>query len=333
MDIDTVWVHMGAYVDCELHTDGSDCSGLGLYYWRVHSTGMNKVMTIRDIYIIYNPNSTGDARKNAVALQKQLRHHSRLSVMLKKTEYAGHAEVIACQIATRYKGDAAVLIISSSGDGGYNEVVNGVLSSENTQAITGVLPSGNANDHYHFVHHGDIVTRILQSKITSIDVLKVTTPEWTRYAHSYVGMGLTPQIGKELTKHTLNAWNQIWLVVRNYFTVRPVKIRHRGKVMHYNNIVFSNTGRMSKYLLLSKEASVRDGKFEITRTTANTFGDLTAHLLRAASKRIQSAPQATHFSFTCLRGASIQLDGEVRFCRAGQSVTVTCEARALKTIM
>ena len=283
------------------------------------------------IVIIFNPNSTsGLAETKAQRLEQRLARRDLAPITLHATEYAGHAEELAYEAAKKRNH---TLIVSVSGDGGYNEVVNGVLSSENTQAITGVLPSGNANDHYHFVHHGDIVTRILQSKITSIDVLKVTTPEWTRYAHSYVGMGLTPQIGKELTKHTLNAWNQIWLVVRNYFTVRPVKIRHRGKVMHYNNIVFSNTGRMSKYLLLSKEASVRDGKFEITRTTANTFGDLTAHLLRAASKRIQSAPQATHFSFTCLRGASIQLDGEVRFCRAGQSVTVTCEARALKTIM
>lgn len=288
-------------------------------------------MAITRVYIIYNPNSTGDGKKNAIALRRQLQKVSTARVTITPTKHAGHGETLARDYA-QAGGDEA-MIISSSGDGGYHEVVNGVLGSTQPRAVTGVLPSGNANDHYHFVHEGSTARQIAESKVRRIDVLKVTTPGWVRYAHSYVGLGMTPQIGRELTRHRLTPLLEKWLVIKHFFRVRPVKIRVHGQVVHCNNMVFSNTGRMSKYLTLSNQASVTDGMFEVTRTQANTFGQLTAHLLRAAGKTIDQAPQASRYSFTCLRRTSLQLDGEIHTCNSGDTVVVTCEHRALRTIV
>lgn len=281
------------------------------------------------VMIIFNPNSTGAGKDNAKAMQEKLQEAG-CDVALQPTKHAGHAVALAKQFATQHKNG---IVISSSGDGGYHEVINGVLTSEQPHVVTGVLPSGNANDHYHSVHRGNTVRRIQKNDYDETDVLKVTTRNWTRYAHSYAGLGMTPQIGKELTKATLNPLREAWLVVKNLVRVRPVKIEIGGVVQRYDNLVFSNTPRMSKYLTLSTKAAVDDGKFEITRVRAERPWKLLHHLFRATVNQIDDAPQATEYAFTVLRKTTMQLDGEVYDLPAHTKVRVVCEHKILRCIV
>ena len=281
------------------------------------------------ITILYNPNSTGDSRKNARAFKKELAARG-ITAELKATKHAGHAEELARAFASDHPRG---MVVSSSGDGGYHEVVNGVLGSKNPSVITGLLPSGNANDHYHFVHHGDTAARIVRGRSQHIDVLKVVTPDWTRYAHSYVGLGLTPQIGKELTEKRPGRLQEKWLVLKNMFRVTPVQIRVHGRVRNYSHLVLSNSGRMSKVLTLSTLADIQDGRFEISRVGKDSPFKLLGHLLRATANQISDTTQADHYSFTALRNMRIQLDGEVYTILSGQKVTITCVKQALRTIV
>jgi len=281
------------------------------------------------VIIIYNPNSTGDGRKNAREFQAALKNKG-ISSELVATKHAGHAVDLARDFADKHPEG---MVVSSSGDGGYHEVVNGVLSSKNPGVITGLLPSGNANDHYHFVHQGDTDQRVAAGKTKQLDMLKVVTPDWTHFAHSYVGLGMTPQIGQELTKHSLNRLKESWLVLKNIFVLKTVKIKRRSRVLRYKNLVFSNTGRMSKYLTLSKDARTDDGKFEITRVSDHSLLGLLRHLVRATANQIDSAPQASYYTFTALSNLSVQLDGEVYPVLSGQKVVITCEPKKLKTII
>jgi diacylglycerol kinase family enzyme len=168
---------------------------------------------------------------------------------------------------------------------------------------------------------------------TRIDLIKVTAPRWTRYAHSYVGLGMTPQIGKELTKADLNLFNEAWLVLTNLFKVRPVKIRMNGRVARYDHIVFSNIGRMSKYLTLSKDASVTDGVIELNTVKSESFTTLIRHLVHAATLGNDGAKTASTFEFAVLSDTSIQLDGEVYRLRRGDNVRVECAPEALNCIV
>jgi len=59
------------------------------------------------------------------------------------TEHAGHAT----QLSRSAADSGRPLVVSVGGDGGYNEVVNGVMQAGNDQASTAVLAAGNANDH------------------------------------------------------------------------------------------------------------------------------------------------------------------------------------------
>src|SRR4051812_13045559 len=81
-----------------------------------------------EVAIIYNPNSTGNAEENAKQLQADLRSSlPGLAVRLLPTERAGHAIELAYGFAKKHKNP---LIVAASGDGGYNEVINGALRAQ-----------------------------------------------------------------------------------------------------------------------------------------------------------------------------------------------------------
>lgn len=291
------------------------------------------------IVILYNPISTGPSADNAKEFGRELRRSlpKATSVKVMATKYAGHAEVLTRQYAE--SSDEPVLIISSSGDGGYHEVINGALDSKSSRIVTGVLPSGNANDHYHALHDDELIERIAHADSRAIDVLKVTAktgnrPLWHRYAHSYAGVGLTPQIGQQLTKAKLNRFTESWLVFTHLFRFKPVKIKINGRTYRYDSLVFSNIGRMSKVLSLADHASVHDGKFEITGTQSRSPLNLFSFLIKAATVGLSGeAPQHTRFDFRCVRPLTMQLDGEVFSFAAGTDVTVTCEPNVLRCIV
>lgn len=285
--------------------------------------------TIKNVSIIYNPNSTGDGKKNATELAKKLKKEG-VGVTLIETEYEKHAEELAKSIADK---DSKAMIISSSGDGGYHEVVNGVLNSKHPDVVTGVLPSGNANDHYHFAHRGNTVKRILAGDVDVIDVLSATTPKETRYAHSYIGLGVTPQIGEVLTKHKLTFFKELWLVFKHFFMIRPVKIAHNGKVEKYDHMVFSSSGRMSKVITLSTTAKLDDGMMEVTTKKEGSLFGLIGHFIQAVLRPSNTAPMYEEFTFTVLRNTTMQLDGEVYELLAGEAIIMKCEKQRLRCIV
>jgi len=251
---------------------------------------------------------------------------------LRPTKRAHHALHIAEEYADK---NPHGMVISSSGDGGYHEVVNGILNSNNPQVVAGVLASGNANDHFNFMHQNDkdTIKRIKAGDQQTIDLIKVKTPNWTRYAHSYVGLGITSQIGKELTKHDLNPFIEILLVLKHIFVIRKVKVRIWGRNRTYDSLVFSNIGKMSKYFTLSNEASATDGKFEITRIKSSAPLGIFRYFFRAGTSRIDIAPQAKRYTFRALRNMHIQLDGEIYTILSGDRVVVTSERQKLRCII
>jgi diacylglycerol kinase family enzyme len=289
------------------------------------------------IVIIYNPHSTGHGAKNAKDFAKKLRDSLPASTTVKvvPTKHAGHAETL-----TRHYAESSepILVISSSGDGGYHEVINGAIMSGSSTIVTGLLPSGNANDHYHALHTDKVIDRIKHHKTRSIDVLKVSrntshTEEWHRYAHSYVGIGISSQIGKTLTETALNPVNEIWLVIKQLLVASPVNIIYKKQRQHFSSLIWSNIGTMSKVMTLNDKASVTDGKFEVSSVKSRSLGALIAHLVKASTVGLDSRSQGTKFRFTNLRRASIQLDGEVFPLPRGSQVTISCEAKSLRCII
>src|ERR1035437_7025150 len=136
------------------------------------------------VVVIFNPQSTGDAQNKAQELRDELAVRAPdLLVELVETQHAGHARELAADAAATGRP----LVISVSGDGGYNEVVDGAMRANNDNAACAVLAAGNANDHDRTTAEHPLVDAIVSGEVCRIDLLRLTVDGTSRYAHSYVG--------------------------------------------------------------------------------------------------------------------------------------------------
>lgn len=287
------------------------------------------------ISIIYNPNSTGDSEAMAKDLRRELRA-SKLDMKIEclPTKRAGHGRELTAKIASAEKQP---LIISSSGDGGYNEVVNGVMDVGHTKAICAVIPAGNANDHSRTMQNKPLAGQIIKGRVTQLDLVKVTVVSRketiVRYAHSYAGLGLTPVVATELNKYTLNAFREIVLAVKTFAKYRPFKIRHNNKVLRLDSLLFGNINQMAKVLTLASKNRPDDGKIEVVMFPAKHKRDLIKKLIRASASNLNPSKRIKTYKFTVIKKMLMQLDGEVMTLPPGSHVTVESAHKALKTII
>lgn len=257
-------------------------------------------------------------------------------VHLRATKRAGHGEKLAYQCA---KASKRPLVVSSSGDGGYNEVINGLLKaqSEGAQPVAAVLPAGNANDHSRTMHDDQPLHElILAQEERAIDVLKVEFQQnrehKTRYAHSYVGLGLTPLVAVELNKTDLNRLNELFIAIRTFMKFRPLRIRARGKKLVLDSILFTNIGQMAKTLTVAKNAKPYDGKFEVVTFPHEHKWALLKRLAKAQLLGLHQTRHYQSYMFELMKRAPAQLDGEVEFIDKGSIVTISVAHKALRTI-
>lgn len=289
------------------------------------------------ITIIYNPNSTGPGAAMSRDLEaKLIKALPKVPIDRIKTKHAGHAETLAYEVA---KASRRPLIISVSGDGGYHEVVNGLMKAqlEGARPVAGLLPGGNANDHHRTLHRGDIVQAIVTQAEQTIDLLKVSAiingEPIERFGHSYAGIGLTPKAGKELNKTKLNRLNEIMIVLRSIIWLRPVRIIVRGKRREYDSVIFSNIDTMSKVMKLSKNAKLDDGKFEVTAFRRRNRWRLIRLLLHASTLGLKGTTHRKKFTFTTTSPILMQVDGEIMKVDANSQITVNSEQAVLRCIV
>jgi diacylglycerol kinase (ATP) len=289
------------------------------------------------VTIIYNPNSTGGSKKRAeYAYAKLQKHAPKLTVTLMPTEYAGHAEELAYEAAQQSRHP---VVVSVSGDGGYHEVVNGAMqaNANGAKAVTGLIPAGNANDHYHSVHAGDLVAAILKGKSQSLDVLTLKTTvagkPIERYAHSYIGFGMTPRVGRELTKEKLNRAKEVWITARTLLTYRSSTLVVDGTAQEFQSIIFSNIDRMAKILTLSTKSKPDDGKFEVNILRRQHKIGFMASLFKASVRSFETHTQTKKFSLKTVRHTLVQLDGETLRIDADSTVQIGIKHKTLKCIV
>lgn len=289
------------------------------------------------IIIIYNPNSTGDSKENAVQLKRQLASKLPKStkISLRPTKHAGHAVDIAKRYAKR---DEKMLLISSSGDGGYNEVINGMLSCDTSRLAVAVIPSGNANDHYHATVQDSLIERIVAGKVSRIDIIEARGvrdgQSWQRFAHSYVGVGMTAYIGAKLTEADLNPINEKWLVLKYMIKFAHVTLKFSDQVtwQRYSSVIVANISRISKYIQLSDNTKLDDGKFELYVTPRYTFSQIIRLIAKGMVSGLKPTRRTDKVTFETLRPINLQCDGEV-FALDGESeITIRSHRQRLRTL-
>jgi diacylglycerol kinase (ATP) len=286
------------------------------------------------IVIIFNPQSTGNAAESAAELGDELaRRLPDVPLALSPTQRAGHARDLARAAA----GTGSPLLVSVSGDGGYNEVVNGVMDAGNDQAVCAVRAAGNANDHRRVTREKPLADAIVAGNVRRIDLLRLTIGTGpsasVRYAHSYIGVGLTPVVAVDLEKGGKGSWREIVSTVRAFSRFRPFPVRlEDGRRRSIDSLVFANIGEMAKYASLSQDGRPDDGRFEVITQQRTGKLRVLGTALRAVTRGLGPQPSATHYAFTTLAPMPLQLDGELMELEANTPVAVDIAPGALATI-
>lgn len=286
------------------------------------------------VLVVHDPTSTGDGPGNARRLRAQLAHRlPATQVRLCATRHAGHARELAERAVL---ADPATLVVSASGDGGYHEVVKGVVRARWRRpgaGVCAVLASGNADDHATAVQDGPLVDAIVAGSVSRMDLLEVLVAgQAPRYAHSSVGLGLTPAAAIELNRHDLGAVAESWLALRSFWRHRPLTISHEGRDLALDSLWLANIDRMAKHATLSRGSSPTDGRYETLLMRHRSELGLLAGIVSTVRGRHAVESREEPFTFTTQTPTPLQLDGEVHHVPAGVEVTVACAPGALDVV-
>jgi diacylglycerol kinase (ATP) len=229
------------------------------------------------------------------------------------------------------------LIIAVSGDGVYNEVVNGIMDVDGSSAVSAVAAGGNANDHRRSTRRMPLVAAIVDGRARHLDLLRLTVKTggalWSRYAHSYVGLGLTPLMAIGLNKDMKGTIMERISVMRTFNRLEPVEISTTaGERALFDSLVFANVARMAKYGRVTNSGRPDDGLFEVVSCPHRGRARIALMVLRAATVGLGKQPRISHYEFVTTKATPLQIDGEVIQVDANSQVIIDCVFHALTTV-
>ncbi|WP_457948715.1 diacylglycerol/lipid kinase family protein [Pseudarthrobacter sp. alpha12b] len=283
--------------------------------------------------VIFNPGRAGMGQRIEALRRELAADLPGMPVDLRPTDYAGHARGLARTEA----GRGAPLLVSVSGDGGYNEVVNGVMDVPGSKAVCTVLPAGNANDHFRSLPPRPLRDALRTGGVRHIDLLRVTfrtaTGGQVQYAHSYVGFGLTPLMAIGIEKGGKGKVLELVSVARTLSGLRPFElVRDDGATAKFDSLILANISRMAKYGTVSESHYPDDGRFEVVTLPHAGLMKMALMTLRAVTLGLGHQPSVTSFAFSTRDAVPCQIDGEVVHILAGTHVLVESAKGALATI-
>ncbi|GAA1362016.1 hypothetical protein GCM10009596_20990 [Arthrobacter rhombi] len=293
------------------------------------------------IFLVFNP----DPEKTALYLARLLRDEiaERLPgvpVEFHATDHAGHGRELARRAAAGADQDGGppVLIVSVSGDGGYHDVVNGVMDVPGSTAVCAVLPAGNANDHRRSVESLPVIDAIAAGAVRGMDLLRLhigdggDSPD-IRYAHSYIGFGLTAEMGRGIERAGKGGVRELLGVARTLPRLRPFEIeRADGARAQFDSLILANVAGMAKYGTVSDAVVPSDGRFEVIALPHSSRWALALMTLRAVTIGLGPQSSVERYAFTTPTPLPVQLDGELLTVPAGSSVVVESAHRAIRVI-
>ncbi len=288
------------------------------------------------IAIIYNPESTGDAPRLAEELSKDLTKAG-FTAELQPTKRPKHAIELAESISLKHKFP---LIISVSGDGGYNEVINGAMNakrkSDKARPVVSVLGAGNANDHYRVMHDSPIVELVKEHSVKPLDLIsfhaKLKNNNSERYAHSYIGFGITPEVGDQLNRHGKGLHSELRLILKTFRNFEPFEVIHDKTSRLCDSLIFANINEMAKVVKLDETNSVNDDKFEVIELAHHGKFRLLVNMMRAAVFGFKKPPSYSSYTFEVSEKLAVQADGEIAEIPAHSTVTITSHGEAIESL-
>ena len=155
----------------------------------------------------------------------------------------------------------------------------------------------------------------------------------TQYAHSYIGLGLTPVMAIGLEKGGKGSLKEIVSVIRTFARFRPFTIQlEDGTRRSFDSLLFANIAEMAKYATLSEAGPPNDGRFEVIALPHIAKWRILGVAFRAATRGLGPQPSVEHYVFTTLKPIPLQLDGELLALDPGTPVCIDIAPAALATL-
>lgn len=294
--------------------------------------GPGEAGTFDRILLIYNPAVGRAPAVLAERLYRELRNRAPdMPVSLLPTAFPGHGRTLAREAA-----GGRPLLVSVSGDGGYNDVVNGAMDAGG-KAVCAVMGAGNANDHRRSTRSLPIADAIVRGQVRRMDLLRLTVGEgdraWSRYAHSYVGFGLTPLMAIGIEKGVKGRFAELLSVARALRSLSPVDItRADGARAILDSLILANISRIAKYGKVSEAGFPDDGMFEVVVLPHARKWRIGLMALRAVTVGLGARESVPSYRFTSTASIPLQIDGEVMEVGTGTPVLVESVHQALTTL-
>ncbi|MBM7653214.1 diacylglycerol/lipid kinase family protein [Neobacillus cucumis] len=237
---------------------------------------------MKQIYFIINPNARNGYCLNVWKEVESKLKLEQIHYLAFFTEYPGHAQSLAKQIAE--KNQQEKLIIAVGGDGTLHEVLNGIAHDQ--KIPLGFIPGGSGNDFSRgFLIPIDpiealkVILRLQKQPGRKIDIGKaVINEKKEHYFINNLGAGFDAIISYEANQSRIKAWLNKWSLGRLVYVFFLLKTVFTYKTATFdlsidgNKHIFEQTWFVTVSnqpfygggMKISPEAEPDDGLFDIT---------------------------------------------------------------------
>lgn len=285
--------------------------------------------------VVVNPvGRGGHAQRQGVWLLNRLRRmgigHEALF-----TEKAGHAQ----ELVSRWVHEVDV-VVAVGGDGTVNEVINGIMDSEQKGRRLALFPSGTADDFARNMRiprdRDDALKVMLGEQERTIDLMNVNG----RFAGVTVGIGLDAEIAYRsygskhlrLLAYWLNGLAMLFKPIpQSKLRITVGEERLEGGFLL---VVAGNAGSYGKYVKMMPRALMDDGILDLAVfLPMNRFKTLLLFGMSTMGRhtwaRQMSEYRAERIVIECLDDVYAQFDGEVVIFPKGEVLEMTVEPNAM----
>lgn len=215
----------------------------------------------------------GKARKKQYLIDeiKRIFDETSFRLQISETEFEQHATSLAENAAN----ESFTHIIACGGDGTLNEVLNGVLKSNQPNLKLGLIPKGSGNDFIKTTRSPDTLAAlrdsVLGNNVRKIDVgfaefISKDHQQTSRYFINIADVGIGGVIAQQLTESDKLFGAVItyqYFIIKNFLTYRPQQLKVTGDDFEYSGNVMNFCAANAKYfgsgLGVAPDANISDG--------------------------------------------------------------------------
>ncbi|HVD96710.1 MAG TPA: diacylglycerol kinase family protein [Cytophagaceae bacterium] len=262
---------------------------------------------------IINPISGGKKKDQFLSLLEKIPDRNRFLVELRKTEYAGHASVIAREALQ----DGVSRIIAVGGDGTVNEIAKELVG---TQTSFGIIPFGSGNGLARHMHIPMNISKALEllnhASTKKIDVGYINNQAFFCTA----GLAFDAHIGKVFAgMKSRGLLGYIRSVFKEYFsyTTEEYEVEIKGRKSRYRGflVTVANAAQYGNNVYIAPDADISDGLLDLCIIKNFSIFRLFAMAYRVLNRSVNRSSytttlQAKSFIIRRKNKGAYHIDGE-----------------------